>query len=348
MLLECRRSLVEEFDLFMVDLDGVVYIGGLAVQGAPEALSRARAAGAQVAFVTNNASRTAQTVASHLSQLGVQAEAADVVTSAQAAAGLLVREWGQGARVLVLGADGLREALLAVGLEPVQDVADDDVVAVVTGFGPDVLWRDLMRVAVRIRAGLPWVASNTDMSFPTDFGQAPGHGVQVRMLSEFSGVSPQVGGKPSRPLLDETMARAGTTSAVMVGDRLDTDMEGAHNVGVPSLLVLTGVTGLEELVSAAAHERPSFISSTLEGIFEAHPVPTVAVTGDSVTASVGGWRATVSHAGLLSVQSVPGDGGVDDWWRAVAGAAWRHQDEGRSGLRTTGVVPPGEAVVPHG
>lgn len=345
MLLECRGSLVEEFDLFMVDLDGVVYIGGRAVPGAPEALSRVREAGSQVAFVTNNASRTAQTVAAHLSDLGVDADAADVVTSAQAAAGLLVREWGQGARVLMLGADGLREALLAVGLDPVQDTADDDVVSVVTGFGPDVLWRDLMRVAVRIREGLPWVATNTDMSFPTDFGEAPGHGVQVRMLSEFSGAMPQVGGKPSRPLLDETMARVRTTSAVMVGDRLDTDMEGAHNVGVPSLLVLTGVTGLEELVRAAPRERPSYISSTLEGIFEPHSVPTTGSAADVVTASLGGWRVTVSRAGLLAVE---GNGAVDDWWRVVASAAWRQQDEGRGEVLSTGVVPPGITVVRHG
>ncbi|WP_239455532.1 HAD-IIA family hydrolase [Nocardioides gilvus] len=345
MLLESRRPLVEEFDLFMVDLDGVVYIGGRAVAGAPEALSRVRAAGSKVAFVTNNASRTAQTVATHLNELGVEAAATDVVTSSQAAAGLLVREWGVGARVLMLGAEGLREALVAVGLDPVLDVTRDDVVAVVTGFGPDVLWRDVMRVAVRIRQGLPWVATNTDMSFPTDYGQAPGHGVQVEMLSQFSGVTPQVGGKPSRPLLDETMARAGTTSAVMVGDRLDTDMEGAHNVGVPSLLVLTGVTGLAELVAATPQERPSYIASTLQGIFEPHPVATTRVTPGLVTAALDGWEVTVTADGHLSVR---GGGDGDDWWRAVASAAWRHQDEGRGVVLTGSVVPPSEPVARDG
>ena len=81
--------------------------------------------------------------------------------------------------------------------------------AVVSGYGPDVLWKDVMRAATLIRDGLPYVASNTDLTIPTDYGLAPGHGVLVRTLSDFAGVEPIVAGKPARPLMDETIRRVG-------------------------------------------------------------------------------------------------------------------------------------------
>ena len=131
---------------------------------------------------------------------------------------------GEGARVVLLGADGLRGALEGAGLVPVG--VEDEAAAVVTGYGPDVRWREMMRAAVRVRDGLWWVASNTDMSIPTGYGMAPGHGVLVETLQRFSGVEPVVAGKPARPLLDETVRRRGEPT-LMVGDRLDTDIEGA-------------------------------------------------------------------------------------------------------------------------
>jgi len=231
-LRESTTPLSEAYDLAMLDLDGVVYIGRHAVPGAAPAIDQARSAGMHVAFITNNASRTPIQVSDQLRSLGVHAEAGDVVTSAQAAARVLREKLAEGAGVLLLGGRGLEEAILEQGLRPVGPA--DEPQAVVTGYGPDVLWRDLMRAAVLIRDGLWWVASNTDMSIPTAYGLGPGHGVQVRMLSEFSGVTPVVAGKPNRPLLDETMRRVGGERPLMVGDRLDTDIEGAHNAAIRS------------------------------------------------------------------------------------------------------------------
>ena len=150
MLQESPAPLLDGYDLVMLDLDGVVYIGGHAVPEAPEHLNRAREAGVHLAFVTNNASRTPEMVADHLVELGVAAKPADVVTSAQAAAHVLADRLSPGARVFLLGGEGLVSALLEEGLEPVGS-PDDDPVAVVTGYGPDVLWRDIMRGAVLIK-----------------------------------------------------------------------------------------------------------------------------------------------------------------------------------------------------
>ena len=331
MLQESSSPLLDGYDLVMLDLDGVVYIGGRAVPDAPEHLSRARRAGAHLAFVTNNASRTPDTVADHLVELGVAAQSGDVVTSAQAAAHVLAERLDPSARVFLLGGDGLRIALVEEGLEPVGSPADDPV-AVVTGYGPDVLWRDIMRGAVLIRDGLPWVASNTDLTIPTDDGEAPGHGVLVRMLQDFSGVEPVVAGKPQRPLLDETVRRVGGDRPLMVGDRLDTDIQGAHHAGVDSLCVLTGVSGLADLVAAPEELRPTYLARTLAGLFEPHGVPQR--EGDG--AVLGGWRAEVKDGALR----VDGDGVPDDWWRVAVTAAWWHLDDCGGAADTEGVTPP--------
>jgi glycerol 3-phosphatase-2 len=327
----CAEPLDRRYDLAMLDLDGVVYVGPDAVPGAPEHVAAAREAGMRVAFITNNAARTPARVAEHLRELGVEADAEDVVTSAQAAARLLEERLGAGAPVVVLGAGGLVEAVSAAGLRPVG--VKDDAEAVVTGYGPDVVWREIMRAAVRIRDGLWWVASNTDLTFPTKYGTAPGHGVLVETLRRFSGVDPVVAGKPARPLLDETVRRCGGERPLMVGDRLDTDIEGARAAGIDSLLVMTGVTGLPELVSADARLRPTYVAADLSGLDGPHPAPEVA--GDEVV--LGGWTARVADGSLR----VEGDGEPNDWWRVVAVAAWRHLDAAGSPATTGGVAPPG-------
>ncbi|MFC4785216.1 HAD-IIA family hydrolase [Nocardioides sp. MAHUQ-72] len=330
MLGSSDRPLCDTYDLAMLDLDGVVYVGGDAVPGAPDHLAAAREAGLRLAFITNNAARPPQRVAEHLRELGIEAEDSDVVTSAQAAARLLVDRFGQGAHVALLGGAGLEDALVAEGLKPVS--VHDEAQAVVSGYGPDVVWRDIMQAAVRIRDGLPWVASNTDLTFPTEYGVAPGHGVLVRTLSSFSGVEPVVAGKPQRPLLDETVRRVGGDRPLMVGDRLDTDIAGAVNAGLDSLLVMTGVTGLAELVAATPEERPTYVAADLAGLLEAHTAP----GSDGEDPALGGWTASVEDGRLV----VTGAGDVSDWWRVVAATAWRHLDDSGESVRVDDVRAP--------
>ena len=331
MLEESRGPIVEAHDLVMFDLDGVVYVGGEAIDGVADRIQRVRSSGRHVAFVTNNASRTPDQVADRLVGVGVAASGRDVVTSAQAAARVLADEHGAGSRILLLGGEGLQVALVEAGLEPVDD--PDGAVAVVSGYGPDVRWRDIMRVSTLVRDGLPYVASNTDMTIPTPHGLAPGHGVLVQTISGFAGVRPTVAGKPERPLMEETVRRVGGERPIMVGDRLDTDIEGAHAIDVPSLLVLTGVSWLEDLATAGPKLRPSYISPTLEGLFEAHPVPTQTRAG----VELNGWTAAVDDQRLR----VTGDGSDADWWRVAATACWRHLDETGTPADVADTTPPG-------
>jgi HAD superfamily hydrolase (TIGR01450 family) len=284
----------------------------------------------RLAFITNNAARPPEQVAAHLGELGVDARTEDVVTSAQAAARIIVDRVGPGARVALLGGLGLDRALRAEQLVPVGVEADAD--ALVSGYGPDVLWRDIMRAGVRIRDGLWWVASNADMTIPTAFGVAPGHGVLVDTLRRFAGREPEVAGKPERALFDETVRRVGGRRPLMVGDRLDTDIAGARAAEMASLLVLTGVTGLEELVVADPDERPTYLAADLAGLMSSHPIPAHGADGSTL----GGWRAVVTGGTLM----VEGEGSPDDWWRVVADAAWRFRDRAGGVVDLDKIDPP--------
>jgi glycerol-1-phosphatase len=332
-------GLASAYDLVMFDLDGVVYVDGHLVEHAAESIAATRAAGAHIAFITNNAARTPEQVVTHLRELGVEATPGDVVTSSQAAARLLRKAYGRGAPVAVLGADGLVTAVREAGLEPVE-VGDPRALAVVSGYAPEIRWRVIMQAATLIRNGLPWVAANADLTLPTDSGLAPGHGLLVRMISDFAEVKPQVAGKPERPLLDETRRRVAGERPLMVGDRLDTDIAGAHRAGVDSLLVMTGVSGLADLVQADADERPTWIGHDLTALQRA------GCAAEEVDGAwtAGAWTARVDHGRLSMTGAGSTPDEADQWWVAAAAAAWAHLDRSGAAVEVTGVATPGRAA----
>lgn len=286
-------ALARDYDVALLDLDGVVYVGASAVPGAVAAVDRVRAAGMRVGYVTNNAARPPRAVASQLRELGLSLDDADVVTSAQAAARLVAGRVPSGSRVLVVGGAGLVEALAEHGLHAVSRL-DDGPAAVVQGFDPTVGWELLAEGAYAVAAGLPWVASNLDRTIPTPRGRAPGNGTLVAAVREATGTHPVVAGKPEPALVEESVLRTDAKRPLMVGDRLDTDIEGAGRAGIPSLLVLTGVTSLDELFGAVGNERPDFVAADLGGLLHPHEPVTV----DAGVARCTGWMATVAGGRL--------------------------------------------------
>jgi HAD superfamily hydrolase (TIGR01450 family) len=333
-----ETPLMHAYDCVMLDLDGVVYLGTGAIDGVPGWLEEARSAGMRVAFVTNNAARTPEQVAAHLTSLGVHADSSDVVTSAQAAAGALAGLLPSGARVLVVGGEGLESALVERGLRPVWS-ADDDPAAVVQGFHPTVGWSLLAEGGYAVRRGIPWIVSNTDLTVPTARGIAPGNGTFVRAVAAASGRQPTlVAGKPYRPLFDETVERVGATRPLIVGDRLDTDIEGASNTGTDALLVLTGVTDLAAACCAAGSQRPAYVCWTLRGLTTSHRAPDVRDDGG---ARLAGWDIGV-EAGRLTVRATGTD--ADDGLRAVVQAAWWYNDNRPDDARLEGLEEVGTAL----
>ncbi|MGY5034516.1 HAD hydrolase-like protein [Streptomyces sp. 900116325] len=317
-------ALSEAYDTALLDLDGVVYAGGAAIAHAVDSLGAARDGGMHLAYVTNNALRTPAAVAEHLTELGVPAAAADVITSAQAVARLMADQLPAGARVLVVGGEGLRTALLERGLVPVES-ADDDPVAVAQGYGgPDMTWGRFAEAAYAIARGVPWFASNTDLTIPSARGIAPGNGAAVEVVRIATGAEPQVAGKPLPPMHRESVLRTGAKRPLVVGDRLDTDIEGAFNGGVDSLLVLTGVTDARQLVAAEPRHRPTYVDADLRGLLTGQPEVTETAGGFGF----GGWTAAVRGDELV----LEGDGDALDGLRALCGAAWSHAGEGTCGL----------------
>ena len=318
------QALSEAYDTALLDLDGVVYAGGEAIDHAVPSLAAARDGGMRLAYVTNNALRTPDAVAAHLTELGIPAEAGDVITSAQAVARLIADQVPQGSRVLVVGGEGLRVALRERGLVPVES-ADDDPAAVVQGYGgPELPWGRFAEASYAVARGVPWFASNTDLTIPSGRGIAPGNGAAVEVVRIATGAEPQVAGKPLPPMHRETILRTGAERPLVVGDRLDTDIEGAFNGEVDSLLVLTGVTDGAQLLAAPPQHRPTYVDADLRGLLTGQPE----VVEEGGAFRCGGWTAAAG-AGRLELD---GDGAPLDGLRALCAAAWTAAGEEACGL----------------
>lgn len=303
-------TLAQVHDCLLLDLDGTVFRGHEATDGAVDTLAGVEA---RTLYVTNNASRGPAEVAQHLIDLGFAAVPDDVVTSAQSAARLLAAQLPSGSKVLVIGTDSLAAELRNVGLQPVRR-ADEDPVAVVQGHSPQTGWPDLAEAALAIRGGALWVAANVDKTLPSERGLLPGNGSMVAALRTATDREPQVAGKPAPTLLNDALARGEFERPLVVGDRLDTDIAGANAAGLPSLLVLTGVSTAADMVFAVPEERPDFLAPDLRALYQhaealrigPHPA----------------WRVDVGSGGVAVTWT--GEDVTDPLAvvRATAGAVW--------------------------
>lgn len=308
----------EGYDVALLDLDGVVYLGTTAIPSAPPALRRAKAAGMHLAYVTNNASRTPAAVAEMLRGMDVPAEAGDVVTSPHAAARLLADKLPPGAKVLVIGSLALRLAIRERGLRPVSSAAEEPQ-AVVQGFVPGIDYQALSEGGLAVRAGALFVGTNADSTLPSPRGIAPGNGSLLRVIARATGVEPVIAGKPELPLHRESIIRTGARNPLVVGDRLDTDIEAASRAGADSLLVLTGVSGPEELPVAVPGQRPTYIARTLDALLE--PYPDVIALGDEGH-SCEGWAARWTGATIALAGDGSASGDPINGLRALCATAW--------------------------
>lgn len=325
-------------ELVLADLDGVVYRGQQGIPGAVEQLNHAGER-AKLGYLTNNAARTDTSVAERLRELGLHAEARDVVTSPQAAVALLSRAVPPGSTVLVVGGDGLTDELGKAGFAITRS-AEDDPAAVVQGFAPEVGWAQLAEASFALaerpgRDPLPWIATNTDWTLPLERGLAPGNGTLVSAVHTAVQRLPVFAGKPETPIFEAAFERFGTRNALMVGDRLDTDIKGARAAGIPSAHVLTGVDRPKQLVAASADMRPDYIVADLG---ELHlPYPETVFDRDGA-ARVGTARVRMRGPEVEIVDR--GDSALD-LLRAGCAAIWA------SGLAIYGLRVPEELYSDH-
>jgi glycerol 3-phosphatase-2 len=232
--------IADAYDTILFDLDGVLYRGADAVPGAAGTVSALRSLGKRIAFVTNNSSRTPDAIAQHLRSLGIDARADEVETSALATAALLRSR--AVASAFVVGGEGLRAAMRSAGVALVER-GGDRADAVVVGIDPSFTYADLVTGTWLVRGGAALIASNADATYPAADGLIlPGAGAIVAALETSSGETAEVVGKPNGPIFLEALRRAGGNRPLVVGDRLDSDIEGARRLGWDSALILTGIS----------------------------------------------------------------------------------------------------------
>lgn len=237
----------ERPDGIVCDLDGVVYRGDAPIPGSAEAISTIRGAGARILFSTNNSRSTIGQYIDKLSSMGVQADASEIVTSAVVTAEELQRRDFAGRTAIVVGGDGIHEALgdvcISVKTEPSVTKADLCVV----GWDPTFDYAAMARAAAAVRDGAVFIATNLDSSFPAEEGLLPGTGALVAAISTASGAKAEAMGKPFKPMLDAVARRMqGCERIVSIGDRADTDLAGAADRGWGRVLVLSGVTSADQ------------------------------------------------------------------------------------------------------
>lgn len=248
---------------WLLDLDGVVWLAEQPIDGSADAIARLRAAGDRVLFLTNNSAPTVDELRKKLGGMGIDVEADDLVTSANAAASLLE----SGSTALVCAGAGVEAALEDRGVKPVREGKAD---AVVVGFHRDFDYERLTAAFKAVEGGARLIGTNDDATYPTPDGAVPGGGSLLAAVATAAGVEPVVAGKPYEPFAALVRERLGAdiAASVMVGDRPSTDGLMAQRLGVPFALLLSGVTDSDEVPSdpAPAHvaaDLASFVDEQL-------------------------------------------------------------------------------------
>ena len=237
-------TVLSKHDALLLDLDGTVWEGGRPLSNVVDVINTC---GVPAVYVTNNASRSPQAVTKMLADIGLTAGKEQIVTSAQAVLQLAAEEVPAGAKLLIIGADSLRDLARDMGFKVVSS-ADDKPAAVVQGFDRSVGWEHLTEGALAIRQGAKFFASNLDTSLPIERGLAVGNGSLVAAIQSATGVEPVSAGKPEPAMFTFAAKQIGAKKPLAVGDRLDTDIAGGNSAAMDTFHVLTGVSGELELI----------------------------------------------------------------------------------------------------
>lgn len=255
-----------QIEAVIMDMDGVLWRGDMALPHMPAFIHFVRVLGHPLMLATNNSSRHPSQFVEKLARMGVDSvpESA-IITSGTATSDYLRQHYGDNPRVHLIGEDGLRRVLTEGGvvIDDGDDTSASALSAVVVGLDRNFHYEQARRTMALIMDGLPFIATNPDTSFPMPDGLAPGAGSIARMLAVASEVEPTFIGKPAPAMFEIAMKRMGshTRNTLMIGDRLNTDIEGAVALGIPTALVMTGITTSQALEQATT--RPDGVYQDL-------------------------------------------------------------------------------------
>ncbi len=250
----------DAYDHLLLDLDGCVWVGEHATPRAQQAIAELRAAGKNIAFVTNDARWSPEEFVRRLWGHGIQAALEEIVTSGGAVQHVLAERY-QGASAVVIGSPAVHRHVRDAGVRTVNgtDLASRASVVVVSGHDAfDFL--ELREATLALHGGAALLATDRDVTFPTPAGPCPGTGAILAAVEAAGSVHAETVGKPAPQLFQTALDRLPPGRALVIGDRLDADIEGAAAAGLDSALVLSGVTGADQ---AAADDRPLALAPTL-------------------------------------------------------------------------------------
>ena len=260
-------ALADEFDGFLVDLDGVVWEGRELLPGAVDVLSDLLAAGKQIVFVTNNSVRSPKAYAARLRDAGIAIGDDRVITGGVATARLAAQRTGPGATAFVIGAPGFKEIVAAAGLALVDGKAAQTADAVVVSAHREFDYAELLTATLALQNGAALFATSRDPTLPMPGGAWPGTGATLAAVETASSKQAEIGGKPESHLFDEARALLGSVSRVaMIGDRIASDVVGAQRAGLATILVLTGASSREE--AEEADPAPDHVLDDLSGLLQ--------------------------------------------------------------------------------
>jgi len=258
-------TLADQFDGFLVDLDGVVWIGREPVAGAAEALRALTEEGKELVFVTNNPGRPPATYAERLRLMGIEVADERVVTAGVTTARLAASRIGVGASAFVIGAPGLKEAAAEAGLALLDGEAAREADAVLVSGHRDFNYEELLTATMAIRRGAALFATSRDPTLPMPDGPWPGTGAVLAAVETASEKRAEIGGKPEPHLFEQARALIPNAERVaMVGDRIASDIVGAQRAGLPGVLVLSGACTRED--AAVAEPPPDYVLDDLGGL----------------------------------------------------------------------------------
>ena len=235
----------------LLDMDGVLWQGPEPVLDIQVLFDRIQESNLQVFCVTNNSTRTIDYHIKKLTRLNVSLDRSQIITSAEGTAEFIAEKFPKGSALFVIGEEGINVALERRGYRILEDDSGDEAMAVVVGLDRELTYRKLDLATRHIHRGAFFVGTNPDLTIPTPSGQAPGAGTIIKAVEISSGTKPYVIGKPFSTLFSLALKRADCLpeETLMIGDRLETDIQGAQQMGMMNAVVLTGISSREQAES---------------------------------------------------------------------------------------------------
>ena len=251
--------------LFLLDMDGTIYLGDEIFDGTLDFLNWVKASGGRYMFLTNNSSKSVDKYIEKLSKMGISADKADFTTSAQAT-GLYLQKHNANDKIYVFGTNSLKEELSLYGLN-ITDKLQSDIDCLVMGFDTELTFQKLEDASILLGRGVDYIATNPDWVCPTEYGYVPDCGSVAQMLFNATKRNPKFIGKPEATMVELAVEKSGFTSdrAILLGDRLYTDIASGYNAGIDTMLMLSGESTLDDLKDFDF--KPTYIYKNVRELF---------------------------------------------------------------------------------